>query len=162
MSETRRIEARAAELLDEALELQKLGSYGEAIEYYHRSIEACPSAEAHTYLGWALGSQGRLDDAIAECERAIVLDPEFGNPYNDIGVYLMRKGTPDAALPWFERAKQASRYDARHFPYLNAGHIYASRGMLIRALSEFEAALELDPEDQTAQHAIRTISTRLN
>jgi tetratricopeptide (TPR) repeat protein len=152
---------RAAELLGEGLALQRLGAHGEAIEYYRRSIDACPTSEAHTYLGWALGRQGRLDEAIAECERAIALDPEFGNPYNDIGVYLMRKGALDSALPWFERAKRAPRYEARHFPYLNSGHIFASRGMLVRALAEFEKALALAPDDQTARHGVDTISRHL-
>jgi Tfp pilus assembly protein PilF len=153
---------RASELLAEGLALQRMGAHGEAMEYYRRSLDACPTAEAHTYLGWALGMQGRLDEAIAECERAIRLDPDFGNPYNDIGVYLMHKGAPERALVWFERAKQAPRYEARHYPYLNAGHIYAARGMLIRALAEFEAACSLAPDDQMARHAIATIGARLN
>ena len=55
-----------------------------------RSIEIPPTAEAHTYLGWTYSLQGKLDEATAECLRAIEIDPEFGNPYNDIGVYLCR------------------------------------------------------------------------
>jgi tetratricopeptide (TPR) repeat protein len=161
MGERRDVE-RAAELLDEGLELQKVGAYGEAIEYYRRSIDACPTPEAYTYLGWALGMQGALDEAIRQCECAIALDPSYGNPYNDIGVYLIRKGDPEQALPWFERAKRAACYEARHFPYLNAGHVFAARGMLIRALAEFETALALEPTDYTARHAVRTISTHLH
>jgi tetratricopeptide (TPR) repeat protein len=154
--------ARAAALLREGLELQRLGELTGAVERYRASIATYPSAEAYTYLGWALGTQGRLDEAIAACERAIALDPEYGNPYNDIGVYLMYKGTPDDALPWFERAKHAARYEPRHYPYLNMGQIFAARGMLVRALSEFESALALAPDDPTAQHAVRAVSLRLN
>ncbi|MBI4542990.1 MAG: hypothetical protein HY705_08170 [Gemmatimonadetes bacterium] len=46
--------------------------------------------------------QRRLDEAIAECKRAIACDPGFGNPYNDIGVYVMemgRRGDPVARAP---------------------------------------------------------------
>ena len=32
---------------------------------------------------------GQLDEAIEECHRAIRTDPDFGNPYNDIGAYLI-------------------------------------------------------------------------
>ena len=49
-----------------------------------------------------------LDDAIAQCEIAIELDPEFGNPYNDIGVYLMQQQRLDEAIPWLERANRPS------------------------------------------------------
>jgi Tfp pilus assembly protein PilF len=59
---------------------------------------------------------GRIDDAIAECHRAIEIDPSFGNPYNDIGAYLIAKGELDEAVPWLEKAKTAPRYDPRHYP----------------------------------------------
>jgi len=36
--------------------------------------------------------QGKLEDAIAECQRAIKIDPDFGNPYNDIGAYMIEQG----------------------------------------------------------------------
>jgi Tfp pilus assembly protein PilF len=153
--------ARAAALLEQALDHHMRGDLAAAMAAYRESIALAPSAEAHTYLGWVLGMQGRLDEAIAECERAIALDPDFGNPYNDIGVYLMYKGLPDQALPWLERAKLAPRYERRHFPYLNAGQIFAARGMLVRALAEFETALALAPADPTAQHAVRTTAARL-
>jgi len=61
------------------------GELDPAIELYRRSIEVCPTAEAHTFLGWTYSFQGRLDEARAECLKAIEVDPHFGNPYNDIG-----------------------------------------------------------------------------
>src|SRR5881628_1104671 len=53
-------------------------------------------------LGWTLSFQGRLEEATEECLRAIEIDPEFGNPYNDIGVYLMQRDRLDEAIPWLE------------------------------------------------------------
>ena len=53
------------------------------------SLELHPTAEAHTFLGWTYHFQGKLDEAIAQCRTAIDIDPEFGNPYNDIGAYLI-------------------------------------------------------------------------
>jgi hypothetical protein len=35
---------------------------------------------------------GRLDDALRECRKAIEVDPEFGNPYNDIGAICCSRG----------------------------------------------------------------------
>ena len=37
------------------------------------------------------------------CFKAIQLDPEFGNPYNDMG-YLMRLGKLESSIKWFIRA----------------------------------------------------------
>lgn len=152
---------RAAALLGDALDLQRRGELDEAIDAYRRSIEVCATAEGHTYLGWALAQQGKLEDAIQHCEIAIRLDPELGNPYNDIGVYLMRRGDPDRAIPWLERAQAARRYQPRHFPHLNLGQIFAAKGMLVRALAEFERAAVLAPGDTLARRAVDALSRRL-
>jgi Tfp pilus assembly protein PilF len=153
---------KAQELFQQAYELQMAENYERAIRLYKQSIEAYPTAEAHTFLGWTYSFQGRLDEAIEECHRAIMVDPEFGNPYNDIGVYLMQKGQYDEALPWLEKAKQAPRYEPRHFPYLNSGRIYLAMGEWIKALKEFEQAVEIMPDDRGARKALAELRGRLN
>ena len=57
-----------------------LGAYGEAIDLFKRSIESRPTPEGHTYLGWSLSFLGQLNQSIAECKKAIALDPDYGNP----------------------------------------------------------------------------------
>ena len=152
----------AQELVQQAYELQRAKQYEQAISLYKQSIEVYPTAEAHTFLGWAYSFQERLDEAIEECHRAIEVDPDFGNPYNDIGVYLMQKGRFDEALPWLEKAKQAPRYDPRHFPYLNSGRIFMAQGEWFKALKEFEQAVELMPDDRGARQALAELRGRLN
>jgi Tfp pilus assembly protein PilF len=82
----------------------------------------------------------RLDDAIEECRRAILVDPDFGNPYNDIGSYLMKQGKLEEAIVWLEKAKLASRYEPRHYPYLNLGRIYLATGRFEEARRELAQA----------------------
>lgn len=153
---------RATELWREAYRLQMAGELDRAIETYRRSIEACPTAEAHTFLGWTLSFQGRLEEATAECLKAIALDPEFGNPYNDIGVYLMQQGRLEEAIPWLEKAKRARRYEPRHFPYLNLGRIYLRRGEWDKAREEFRGAVRVAPHDREARRAWHGLLGRLN
>ncbi len=152
----------AQEFFQQAYELQVAGKYEHAIRLYKQSIKAYPTAEAHTFLGWAYSFQERLDEAIEECHRAIEVDPHFGNPYNDIGVYLMQKGRHDEALPWLAKAKQASRYEPRHFPYLNSGRIFLAQGEWIKALKEFEQAVEIMPNDPGTRRALAELRGRLN
>ena len=152
---------RALELVQRAMNFQMAGDLDESIRLYRESIAVCPTADAHTYLGWAYSFQGRIDDAIAECEIAIKLDPEFGNPYNDIGVYLMQQEKFDEAIPWLERAKTAKRYEPRHFPYLNLGRVYAAKGMMIKALEEFREALRLHPDDSDLAEFVEQFEFRL-
>jgi tetratricopeptide (TPR) repeat protein len=153
---------KAQELFQQAYKCQVEGQYERAIRLYRQSIEAYPTAEAHTFLGWTYSFQGRLDEAIAACHKAIEVDPDFGNPYNDIGVYLMQKGRLDEAIPWLEKAKRARRYEPRHFPYLNMGRIYFAKGDWLKALKEFERAVEIMPDDPQARKAFAELRGRLN
>ena len=85
------VHTKALELVQQAMNRQMAGEIDDSIRLYRESIALHPTADAHTYLGWAYSFQGRIDEAIAQCEIAIQLDPQFGNPYNDLGVYLMQQ-----------------------------------------------------------------------
>src|ERR1700678_3836438 len=141
-------------LLQQAYRVQMDGDYDQAVILYKRSLEIFPSAEAHTFLGWTYHFQGKIEDAIAECKRAIEVDPEFRNPYNDIGSYLIALGRHDDAIPWLEPAIVAPRYDPRHYPYFILGRAYYAKGMLTRARECFQEALRIEPQYTLARQAI--------
>src|SRR5262245_49720872 len=138
------------------------GELDDAVLLYQQSIAVFPTAEAHTFLGWTYSFQGLLDEAIAECRKAIAVDPSFGNPYNDIGAYLIEMGRPDEAIPWLEKATRAARYEAPHYPHFNLGRVFVAKEMYNRALQEFGNALELAPEYEAAQKAIASLRRKLN
>jgi tetratricopeptide (TPR) repeat protein len=162
MKEDRDAIALAAELLEKAYILQMSGYLDEAIEVYKESIEVYPTAEAHTFLGWTYSFQGKLDEAIDECKKAIEVDPDFGNPYNDIGAYLIEKELFNDAIPWLEQAIKAKRYESYHFPHYNLGRCYMAQGLMKRALEEFEKALEIAPNYTLARDAIEETSRQIN
>jgi Tfp pilus assembly protein PilF len=144
----------AKDLLERATELQLQGELELAADLYQRSIETWPTAEAYTCLGWAYRYQGRIEDAIEECKKAIVLDPSLGTPYNDIGGYLIELGRPDEAIPWLEKAIASERYDSYHFPWYNLGRVYLAKEMFNRAREYFEKSLEIDSEYEPAAEAL--------
>src|SRR5262252_2899297 len=100
---------RAWEILQDAYQAQMEGDYDRAVELYQSSLDLHPTAEAHTFLGWTYHFQGRVDEAIAECKRAIETAPERGNPYIDVGAYLTGRDHFDEAIPRLERAIEARR-----------------------------------------------------
>jgi len=153
---------QALDLWREGYRLQMAGDLDEAVAAYRRSLAVWPTAEAHTFLGWAMSFQGRLDEAIEECHRAIAVDPEFGNPYNDIGVYLMQQDKLDEAIPWLEKAKRAPRYEPRQFPYMNLGRVYVKQGKWWDALRELETAVRVAPRAAAARHALHELRGKLN
>ncbi|MCC6521032.1 MAG: tetratricopeptide repeat protein [Polyangiaceae bacterium] len=162
MSDGEARKRRAAALWQQGQEQQLRGRLDEAIALYSESIRTFPTAEAHTYRGWAYSFQGRIDEAISECKRAIAVDASFGNPYNDIGAYLMKLGRLDEAGEWFEKAKRAARYEPRHFPFMNQGRRLAQQGRVAAAVEEFTQALALLPGEATCVQALAELRARLN
>src|SRR5712664_3288573 len=112
--------------------------------------------------------EGNLDRAIEHYQRsaavlsAIQIDPDFGNPYNDIGVYLMQQGKLDETILWLEKAKQARRYEPRQFPFMNLGRVYLKQGRWWDALREFEGAVQAAPGDMHAAKTLHQLRGQLN
>ena len=152
----------AKELFHEAYQAQLAHDYEQAIDLYKRSIETYPTAEAHTFLGWVYSFQDRYDEAIAECLEAIRVDEAFGNPYNDIGTYLLAKGDAYGCVRWFKRALLAPRYESYAFPHFNLGRVYEMRHRLLEAAKHYGLALEQQPSFSQAASALRRLQARLN
>jgi Tfp pilus assembly protein PilF len=153
---------KALALFQQAYDHQLSGELDEAASLYKASIQQHPTAEAHTFLGWTYSFRGRLEDAIAECRKAIDVDPEFGNPYNDIGVYLIEMERPDDAIPWLEKATAASRYDSYQFPWFNLGRVYEAKEQLSRAIECYGRALDHESDYAPARNALRGARVKIN
>jgi Tfp pilus assembly protein PilF len=147
---------------ERAYSAQMEGRLDEATELYKESIAVCPTAEAHTFLGWVYSMERRWEEAIAECHRAIAVDPEFGNPYNDIGAYLIELGRIDEAMPWLERAKSAVRYEPRHYPHINLSRVHVLRNDIVAAARELRAAVDIEPGHAAARRELHRLMGMLN
>ncbi len=141
--------------LEEALLLVEQGNLfvaqnklNEAKECYQKSVEIYPTADAYTYLGWMYTYDGLYTEAIDLCFKAIELDPDFGNPYNDIGVYLLRLGKLDSSVKWFIRATKAPRYEPKHFPHINLAQVYLKQGKLSKAMEHANKVLSFVPDHE--------------
>ena len=156
------LKEQAQEMLQEAYRLQMSGHLKEAVESYKKSIEIFPTAEAYTFLGWAYSFLGDYESAIEECRNAIELDPDFGNPYNDIGAYLIQEGEYDEAIPYLELAMKAKRYATPHFPHYNYGRILERRGLWFEALDEYKTSLDIEPSYGLAKDAFYRLQALLN
>ncbi|MCA9870867.1 MAG: tetratricopeptide repeat protein [Caldilineae bacterium] len=146
----------------EGYELQLQGLWAEAMACYRESIRLHPTAEAHTFLGWVYSFLKLYDEAIAECRLAIEIDPEFGNPYNDIGAYLMELGRDDEAILWFHQAIRSVRYDARCYPLFNLGRIYERRGDWLQAIDYYRKAQRENPAYEMARLGRINLQARMN
>ncbi|MGE5457366.1 MAG: tetratricopeptide repeat protein [Methanococcaceae archaeon] len=152
----------ALEYFNKAHKYQTEGRISEAADNYRLSIKLFPTAEAHTSLASIYGGLGKYEEAIEECYAAIDLDKDYGNPYNDIGNYLIQLERFEEALLWFEKAINSPRYSERYNPYFNIGHIYEKKGAWFRALEYYMDALVINSEFEPARKAVIKITTLLN
>ncbi len=159
MEELRKL---AIDYFQQAYQHQMRGELKEATVLYTKSIELCPTAEAYTFRGWTYSFMGKYEEAIAECHKAIEVDPDFGNPYNDIGAYLIELGRFEEAIPWLEKAIQAKRYESYCFPHLNLGRIWEKKGDYFKAIACYESALKANPDYTLARASLRKLRAMMN
>jgi Tfp pilus assembly protein PilF len=152
----------ASEYFKKAYDLHLKGKIDDAINNYKLSIEYYPTSKAHTYLGWAYSLHSQYEKAIEECEFAIELDPDYGNPYNDIGSYLIKLNRFDEAISWLEKAIEAADYEPRHYPYFNLGRIYEKKGDWFTAMKYYEDDLNINPDYELAKSALLRLTAMMN
>lgn len=153
---------QALVLFERAHRQQMKGELGDAMALYKRSIAIYPTAEAFTFLGWTYSMLDRHDEAIDCCKQAIEIDPAYGNPYNDIGAYLIELDQWEEAIPWLEQAIKAPRYEVPQFAHLNLGRVYEHIGQSRTALAYYDQALAIDPFYRNAVWARFSLLGQLN
>lgn len=153
---------RAQSFIDLGLQLVFEGKYQLAKESFKKAHKESKSAESLTYWGWMEYQLGNIEKAILLCRRAIKVDPDFGNPYNDIGSYLVVLGQEEEAIEWFQKAIESKRYEARHYPHINLGRIFLKRNLFMQALQEFKKAEKWSPLDKPLQDAIQSLTETLH
>ena len=70
--------------------LDALKGQGEATQHVDRSAQ--------------LYAQGRLDEAIAELQAALKINPMNPTAHGNMGAVLLKQGKPKEAIPWLEKA----------------------------------------------------------
>lgn len=153
---------QAVEYFQRAYRMQVQGDLAGAIHAYKASIRLYPTAEAYTFLGWAYAHLTLYDEAIAACKLAIETDPDFGNPYNDIGAYLLELERVEESFAWFEQALAALRYDARVFAFFNLGRAYERLGKWRSALDLYQQTADYYPHYRPAIDAAHRLLGRVN
>jgi tetratricopeptide (TPR) repeat protein len=152
----------AMELVGKAYQHHMRGEIDRAIELYSKSLALHPTPEAYTFRGWAKSFQKDFTEAIADCHRAIDLDPEFGNPYNDIGAYYLELGQHEDTIPWLRMALKAKRYDSYCYPHYNLGRVYEAEEQLDLALEHYRSAVNENPGYTLAAKAVERVKEKLS
>ena len=139
-------EPSTAPLRDSAAMLYlELGNAAKALEHFAASARLQPqSAAAHFNLGTALSLNDRVDEAIAELQRALALRPDYGQAHNNLGSLLQKRGDGASARVHFAAAVEADPANAE--AHRNLALISRESGDVAAAIAHYRAALAARPE----------------
>lgn len=126
--------------------LARHGQAAEAERHFRKALAQEPDTRAYTGLGVVLLQQGRVDEAIAQLERAIEADPTNAAAYDQLGTVQVQRGALEAAAATYRRL-------VRNRPSAAAHRELAQ--VLMRLGRESEARRELDRAEALEPRAAR-------
>lgn len=132
-----------------------------AKDFFAKAINLKETPEALTLLAWVQSLLGNTEDAKKLCLKAIEIDPGYGPPYNDLGIFLMEEGSYEESLKWFEKAKKSIDYQNREYPYINSGRVYMKIKKYDQALNQLQMALTLVPTHQVLHKTVERLIRKL-
>jgi serine/threonine protein kinase/Tfp pilus assembly protein PilF len=103
---------------------------------------------AHVDLAWIYMKGKKHDEAIAEFDKALQIDPNFGYALNLLAYSYVDMGEQEKALKTFERYAAAQPGDAN--PIDSMGDLYFLTGKFGTARAKYEQALAIRPEFPSA------------
>ncbi len=104
-----------------------------------------PAAPAYVQRAAALINKGEHEQAIADCTRAIELDPELALAYANRGGARVNRGEFEPAIADCSRALQLDPQLAVAFA--NRGGAYIGKGDIERCIADCSQALALNPDE---------------
>ncbi|MES2935500.1 MAG: tetratricopeptide repeat protein, partial [Pseudomonadota bacterium] len=99
-------------------------------------------------LGSTLKKQGKLEEAIASCQRAIALNPGYAEAYSNLSSALHEQGKLDEAIACCQQALaiDPNNLDAHN----NMGNALEAQGKLDEAVACYRRALAIQPDSSTS------------
>ncbi|MGB7910766.1 MAG: tetratricopeptide repeat protein [Desulfobaccales bacterium] len=93
---------------------------------------------------------GNLDQAVADYNKALELNPKLAWAYNNLGIIYLQKEDYDHAFAAYNKALEIDPKQAQF--YNNRGGAYREIGHNDEAISDFNGALELNPSYANAYY----------
>jgi Flp pilus assembly protein TadD len=148
-SKPQKVQNPLNDLLDEAQVALDKNNFESAIPPLQKFLAEKPDvAFAHFQLAYAFTGLNRVDEARAEYERCVALDPKMAEAQLNLGILLLEKDAA-AAVPPLHKAVDLLPSQSR--PRFLLGIARERSGDLAGAAESYEAAAHLNPSDTEAQ-----------
>ena len=137
---------------------ENTGDHKGAERIYRRGLEVAPKdADLHNALGWTLFQEGRSIEAVEEYQRSIEINPSSAKAHNNLALALVDLGRLNDALGHF---RQSVAIDPKPEIYSDLGATLARLGQQSDARAAYQRALELDPNNASANFNMAVLLTQ--
>ena len=124
--------------------LAKLGRVGEAKSWLNKALQSNPQNYRAWYQSGLLDAGSDPAATQSAYEKAIAIQPNFSAGQRELGMLLFQQKSFAAAAPRLEKAIELGLEDARLHNFL--GICYNRTNRTLKAVREFQHAIELDPK----------------
>jgi tetratricopeptide (TPR) repeat protein len=112
---------------------------------------------AHNNLGDAFYQQGRMNEAIAQFQKTLAIDPNNPEANYDLGNAFFQQGRMDEAIAQFQKTLAINSSDMDvHYNYAdvhnNLGNVFLRQGRMDEAVAQFQTALAINPKDANTHY----------
>lgn len=119
-----------------------LGKFDDALEDYTKVIELAPTAGGYTDRAFAYNCKGQYAEGLADCEKAIALDPKYARAYQTRGWCYNGLKDYKLALASINKAIDLKLVGAD--VYNNRGCAYKDLGKYNEAIADYTLAISKD------------------
>jgi Flp pilus assembly protein TadD len=127
--------------------------------YRHALAVSRDNYVTHTGLGFELFQQGKVEEAIRECQAAVQIDPRYDPAHSNLGRFFAEKRDYESAIAHFETALRLSPRDSK--PRNNLGNVLYLQGRYAEAKVHFAEVLRLDPGHSDAHNNLALTCQKL-
>lgn len=100
----------------------------------------------HHWLGFAYMINGQMEQAESQFKRALDINDEHSDTYNDLATLYMETGRYDQALEALRKVLSDKTYQQPQLAYFNLGLCYRALDQPDQAVAAFQQAVAQDPE----------------
>jgi tetratricopeptide (TPR) repeat protein len=135
--------------------LSAMGRLGEAESYFRQALQGLDDPVTHFNMALLFALTGRLDEAIAQYEKALERDPRHSDARTNLAAAFARQGKLDRAA---RELKLLLDYDPENAgARTNLGLVFLQQGRRAEAKGQLEEALRLDPGLEPAREALESL-----
>jgi tetratricopeptide (TPR) repeat protein len=149
---TRQTATETGDTIVSSVEINNPAKSGETLRLSAKAIDSGKpvtvanslSTEAYIKQAESYYAQGKFDEAINECKRAIEITPEAAIAYKIAGNATQAMGKVDAARYWYTEALDIEPNFAEI--HANLGSIYARQKLWQKSIACYKKAIEIKPD----------------